>query len=551
MVAIGSLEESGFRNCTRSSGIITSYQSCPDIVSSLGHPRTSEFARLRHAVRTPDWTKPVYLVKHRVLFRAELTAQGTDQPCCSPDPSMGPPNTPHENRFNATKLSLQCPVAGRAISGPAYPHHAYCKLSVEAQLTHVSHPCLLLRSTVSAHIFVLSSRMSVLNGAAETRQERILVTGGAGFIGSRLVSALLERGKGVIVLDNYWTSFPATLSSVRDNPNFRFVQGDVTSPIPNEIEACQQIYHLACPASPKHFNTEPIRILDTCYLGTRNVLNKAREWKARVLLASTSEVYGQSERDPQDETYFGNVNCFGERSCYDEGKRVAEALAYAYRVEHGSSLEIRVARIFNAYGPGMHASDGRVVCSFIGAAIEGRELLITGDGAATRCFQYVDDCVSGLMSLMRSSWEGGPVNIGSEKETTIVDLALLVVKAVSAATGRPQATFKYSDALPDDPVQRRPDCALAREVLGWVPTIELADGVRQTIEWHLGLEVRTGEAPLQCKSTLPDTKDSMFDAVEARRTILGRIDRSTRRRTGAVKRIERHDLCWAQTADEV
>ena len=183
------------------------------------------------------------------------------------------------------------------------------------------------------------------------------------------------------------------------------------------------------------------------------------------------------------------MNSFGPRSCYDEGKRVAEALTYAYRLQFPTSLEVRVARIFNAYGPGMHASDGRVVCSFIGAAIQGEDLVITGDGNSTRCFQYVDDCVSGLTSLMESSWEGGPVNIGSEKEFTVKELADMVIDAVAIATGQPKVKIVYHEALPDDPVQRRPDCTLARQVLGWEARTELQEGLRRTIEWHVKLEV--------------------------------------------------------------
>lgn len=239
------------------------------------------------------------------------------------------------------------------------------------------------------------------------------------------------------------------------------------------------------------------------------------------------------------------MNCFGPRSCYDEGKRAAEALAYAYRVEHGSSVEIRVARIFNAYGPNMHASDGRVVCSFIGAAIQGRDLVITGDGAATRCFQYVDDCVSGLMKLMGSSWEGGPVNIGSERETTIADLARLVVDAVSDVTGRPAAMITYRDPLPDDPVQRRPNCRLAREVLGWTPTVALSEGLRQTVEWHLGLSNAEAHEPKHKGRPQSRANDAIFDAAKARRTILGRIDKSSRRKvsTSAINRAGRDGVC--------
>ncbi|KAF2095782.1 UDP-glucuronic acid decarboxylase 1 [Rhizodiscina lignyota] len=315
-------------------------------------------------------------------------------------------------------------------------------------------------------------------------KHRVLVTGGAGFLGSRLVSSLLRRGHEVIVLDNFCTSFPSSLAEFQDNPAFSFVQANVTEPLSDSLKV-SRIYHLACPASPVLFTQQPLEILDTCYQGTRNILEAAHRWGARVLLASTSEVYGQAERNPQDEKYRGNVNCFGPRACYDEGKRVAEALAYAYRTQR--SLEIRIARIFNTYGPGMHASDGRVVCSFVGAAIEGKDLIIKGDGKSTRCFQFVDDCITGLESLMESNWSGGPVNIGSEKETTVYELAEAVINAVSALTGRPKARIVYSEALPDDPVQRRPNCTLARKILGWEARTPLSEGLSHTIDWHLNL----------------------------------------------------------------
>jgi UDP-glucuronate decarboxylase len=259
----------------------------------------------------------------------------------------------------------------------------------------------------------------------------------------------------------------------------------VTEPLPDVLRACR-IYHLACPASPVLFTKRPLEILETCFRGTRNVLEAARRWNARVLLASTSEVYGQAAQSPQDEEYRGNVNCFGPRACYDEGKRIAEAIAYAYRAQF--ETEFRIARIFNTYGPGMHPSDGRVVCSFVGRAINGESLVITGDGKATRCFQYVDDCISGLQCLMESDWTGGPVNIGNERECTIQELAESVINAVSSITGRPKAGIRYAGPLPDDPTQRRPDCSLARDVLGWQAQTSLAEGLSLTIQWHLSLD---------------------------------------------------------------
>lgn len=252
---------------------------------------------------------------------------------------------------------------------------------------------------------------------------------------------------------------------------------DVTSPIPEDLRA-DRIYHLACTASPIHFETEPLRILDTCYSGTHNVLSAARQWNARVLLASTSEVYGQPETHPQPESYHGNVNPFGPRSCYDEGKRISEALVYAFRQQH--ALDVRVARIFNAYGPGMRARDGRVISNFMSAAFDGRPMTIYGDGRSTRCFQYVDDCVEGLRRLMESDWQGGPMNIGSEVEVTIGEMAHLV--AIAATGSSPKEVIR-GQSLQDDPVKRKPDCTLAREVLGWQPQVSLVDGLERTAIW--------------------------------------------------------------------
>jgi UDP-glucuronate decarboxylase len=256
----------------------------------------------------------------------------------------------------------------------------------------------------------------------------------------------------------------------------------VIDPFPTDIQA-SQIYHLACPASPVHFAKEPISILETCFLGTRNALEAARQWNAKLLLASTSEVYGDPKQCPQTEGYFGNVNPFGPRSCYDEGKRVAEALVFAYKHEH--SLDLKVARIFNVYGPGMRGTDGRVISSFISRALCGEDVLVNGSGEATRSFQYVGDCVSGLRTLMDSTWNEGPINIGCEAEISINDLAQIVVQRVAAITGKRQVGVKYGDAMVDDPMRRKPDCSLARRVLHWIPKVELSDGLENTIAWHM------------------------------------------------------------------
>ncbi|KAK4507079.1 hypothetical protein PRZ48_000813 [Zasmidium cellare] len=311
---------------------------------------------------------------------------------------------------------------------------------------------------------------------------RVLITGGAGFLGSHLVKSLLSGGNEVIVLDNGSTK---NLEDVKSNPKLEIIQASVTDPFPSHILA-SRIYHLACHASPKQFGLRPLEILETCYTGTKNALEAARKWNARILLASTSEVYGNPEVCPQPETYNGNVNCFGPRACYDEGKRVVEALAFAYRKQY--SVDLRIARIFNVYGPGMPASDGRVVCSFVDAAIHSRDLVITGDGAASRCFQYVSDCVEGLRLLMESSWSKGPVNIGSETETTMAKLAGIVVQRLAAQKLGRSSRIVYKDAVEDDPQRRRPDWGLARRVLGWEPRVSLETGIDRTVAWFLAAE---------------------------------------------------------------
>lgn len=217
--------------------------------------------------------------------------------------------------------------------------------------------------------------------------------------------------------------------------------------------------------------------------GPRNALEAARQWKAKLLLTSTSEVYGDAQQCPQTEDYFGNVNPFGPRSCYDEGKRVAEALVFAYKHEH--SLDLKVARIFNAYGPGMRGSDGRVISSFISRALRGEDVLVNGSGDATRSFQYVGDCVNGLRTLLESAWNEGPVSLGCDAEISINELARIVVQRVASITGNREVAIQYRDAMADDPMRRRPDCSLAKRVLSWTPKVELADGLEYTIAWHI------------------------------------------------------------------
>ncbi|KAI5456988.1 hypothetical protein BGZ63DRAFT_475252 [Mariannaea sp. PMI_226] len=310
----------------------------------------------------------------------------------------------------------------------------------------------------------------------------IVVTGGAGFLGHHLVQRLLDNNHRVVVIDSLWTSSLANLESFERNKNFRYIQADVRDPLPH-ISDVEQIYHLACPASPVHFETNPIDILQTCFVGATNVLEYAVKHKARILLASTSEVYGDSQIPCQPEDYRGNVNCFGPRACYDEGKRVMEALGYAYQLEHG--LEVRVGRIFNAYGPFMDANDGRAVPNFIMAALRREPMTIYGDGHATRCFQFAGDCVKGLEALMNSDHQG-PVNIGSDHEVEIMEIAATIAKVVADKLGQKRPVpIRLLPKREDDPIQRKPDISLAREALGTTPRIALQDGISMTVDWFI------------------------------------------------------------------
>ncbi|MCJ1474648.1 UDP-glucuronic acid decarboxylase 1 [Lambiella insularis] len=314
---------------------------------------------------------------------------------------------------------------------------------------------------------------------------KILVTGGAGFLGAHLVELLLKQKHEVLVIDSFWTGSSEAIAKFEHIQAFCFMRHDVTESYPSDIEV-DQIYHLACPASPKRFPENPLAILRTCFEGTKNALELAKRCNARILLSSTSEVYGDPLVCPQAESYWGNVNSFGPRSCYDEGKRVAEALAYAYRLQFGT--EVRIARIFNAYGPGLLPNDGRVVSNFIAAALAGEDIVVTGDGKSSRCFQFVTDCVRGLNLLMNSSFEG-PVNIGSDHETSIGELATLVKDLVASKTGQPAVGVTYLPAKQDDPFRRVPNIRLAKEKLEWEPTIGLSQGLEDSVDWYRSLKV--------------------------------------------------------------
>ncbi len=302
---------------------------------------------------------------------------------------------------------------------------------------------------------------------------RILVTGGAGFLGSHLCERLLDDGHEVVCLDNYFTGRKRNIAHLMDNHSFELIRHDVTFPIFVEID---QIYNLACPASPVHYQFNAVKTTKTSVMGAINVLGLAKRVKARVLQASTSEVYGDPTVHPQTEGYWGNVNPIGRRSCYDEGKRVAETLFFDYHRQN--NVDIRVVRIFNTYGPRMHPNDGRVVSNFIVQALRGEDITVYGDGMQTRSFCYVDDLVEGLVRMMNTDGFYGPVNLGNPSEFTIRELAEKVIALVGG-----NSRIVYRELPSDDPRQRQPDITLARERLGWMPTVPLEKGLAKTVEY--------------------------------------------------------------------
>ena len=301
---------------------------------------------------------------------------------------------------------------------------------------------------------------------------RNLVTGGAGFVGSHLVDKLIELGQEVICLDNYFTGRKSNISNWLGNPLFELIRHDVTEPMRLEVD---QIWHLACPASPIHYQSNPIKTAKTSFLGTYNMLGLARRVKARLLMASTSEIYGDPEIHPQPESYKGSVNSIGIRSCYDEGKRIAETLCYDYKRMH--NLDVRVARIFNTYGPRMLQNDGRVISNFIVQALKGQNLTIYGDGSQTRSFCYVDDLIDGLLKLMNGSYSG-PVNIGNPEEFTIIKLAELIKSKTNN-----NLQLIYKELPEDDPLQRCPNIDIAKKELNWEPKINVNQGLDLTINY--------------------------------------------------------------------
>ena len=305
-------------------------------------------------------------------------------------------------------------------------------------------------------------------------RDRVLVTGGAGFIGSHLCDRLINAGHEVICVDNFYSSDKTNIQHLLSNSRFELIRHDVTLPLYLEVD---RIYHLACPASPIHYQRDPVQTTKTAVHGSINMLGLAKRTGARILLASTSEVYGDPMIHPQSEDYWGNVNPIGPRACYDEGKRAAETLFFDYLRQH--ELDIKVVRIFNTYGPRMHPQDGRVVSNFIVSALTDRPLTIYGDGLQTRSFCYVDDLVDGLIAMMGSDvGVCGPINLGNPRETSMMELA----QALEGTLGQ-SLKFEFKELPVDDPVRRRPDISRAEEVLGWSPRIPLEAGLERTVQY--------------------------------------------------------------------
>lgn len=304
-------------------------------------------------------------------------------------------------------------------------------------------------------------------------KNRILITGGAGFLGSHLCERLLADGNEVICVDNFYTGNKQNIVHLMDDPNFEVLRHDVTFPLYVEVD---QIYNLACPASPIHYQTDPVQTVKTSVHGAINALGLAKRTKARIFQASTSEVYGDPEVHPQPEAYWGKVNPVGIRSCYDEGKRCAETLFFDYHRQH--NLDIKVVRIFNTYGPRMHPDDGRVVSNFIVQALRGEPLSVYGDGSQSRSFCYVDDMIEGFVSMMNTEGFTGPVNLGNPGEFTIKELAETVLEMIGG-----KSEIKYYPLPSDDPTQRKPNISLAKEELGWEPKVQLKEGLERTIAY--------------------------------------------------------------------
>jgi UDP-glucuronate decarboxylase len=308
---------------------------------------------------------------------------------------------------------------------------------------------------------------------------RILVTGGAGFIGSHLCDRLIAQGHEVICLDNFYTGSKRNVAHLVGNPRFELIRHDVVQPVLLEVD---RIYNLACPASPVHYQYNPVKTIKTNVVGTLNMLGLAKRVRARILQASTSEVYGDPDVHPQPESYWGHVNPIGPRANYDEGKRVAETLMVSYQRQNG--VDVRIVRIFNTYGPRMAPDDGRVVSNFIVQALRGAPLTVYGDGSQTRSFCYVSDLVEGIVGMMETEDFHGPVNLGNPEEYRVVDLARWIIELTGS-----RSTIDYLPLPEDDPRQRRPEIALARERLGWSPTVRVEEGLRRTIDYFRSVDL--------------------------------------------------------------
>jgi UDP-glucuronate decarboxylase len=305
-------------------------------------------------------------------------------------------------------------------------------------------------------------------------RKRVLVTGGAGFLGSHLIDRLIERGDEVLCVDNLFTGDKSNIDHLASNPRFEFMRHDITFPLFVEVD---EIYNLACPASPIHYQFDPVQTTKTSVIGAINMLGLAKRLKVRIFQASTSEVYGDPSVHPQPETYWGNVNPIGPRACYDEGKRCAETLFFDYHRQHG--LDIKVVRIFNTYGPRMHPGDGRVVSNFVIQALKGEPITLYGDGSQTRSFCYVDDLVEGFLRMMDTGEElPGPVNLGNPNEFTMRGLANAIIELTGS-----KSPIEERPLPQDDPKQRQPDIAIAREKLGWEPRVQLREGLKHTIAY--------------------------------------------------------------------
>jgi UDP-glucuronate decarboxylase len=305
--------------------------------------------------------------------------------------------------------------------------------------------------------------------------KRILITGGAGFIGSHLCERLLQEGNEVICLDNYFTGSKKNIIHLQQKPYFEIIRHDITMPFFIEVD---EIYNLACPASPVHYQYNPIKTIKTSVMGTINMLGLAKRIKAKILQASTSEVYGDPAIHPQPEEYWGNVNPIGVRSCYDEGKRCAETLCMDYHRQN--NVNVKIIRIFNTYGPRMHPNDGRVISNFIVQALQDKPLTVYGSGNQTRSFQYIDDLVEGMSRMMNTPDDmTGPINLGNPSESTILNIANLIIKLIGSSS-----TIEFKSLPPDDPAQRKPDISVAKRVLNnWEPKVSLEDGLINTIEY--------------------------------------------------------------------